>query len=384
MVDTSKADLERFRQRLPGWMRRSPKTRTSAPQPSNQSDSPHQRREGDRIAFVMAGGGGRGAAQVGMLGAACEAGLIPDVVVGVSVGALNGAAFAAQPDLASIRQLDALWRTMRKESIFPGSRFSTRFRYAQKTESVFPSSPLKSLISGNMSIEDISLTQIPVHVLATDYHTGEELWFNSGAPRDVLYATAALPGVLPPYQYEGRHLIDGGVVNDVPISKAIELGANKIYIFLCGTASATLPDPKRPIEAMLRSYHLTKLARLRSDLASAPVGITLHVIESPVAANMDALDFDHTAALIEDGYHSAAKLLGIEPQSMPDWVTASSLSPDTPGLSDQPSGVDSVSPVNSISSLARLTKNPKLRSQWMSPSRRITVAVVPDESRSSA
>ena len=120
--------------------------------------------------------------------------------------------------------------------------------------------------------------------------------------------------MLPPYQYEGRHLIDGGVVNDVPISKAIELGANKIYIFLCGTASATLPDPKRPIEAMLRSYHLTKLARLRSDLASAPVGITLHVIESPVAANMDALDFDHTAALIEDGYHSA------EFGPMWDWV----------------------------------------------------------------
>ncbi len=162
---------------------------------------------------------------------------------------------------------------MRKENIFSKSRFATPIKYAQKVESVFPSGPLRTLIDEELEIRDLSLTKIPLHVLACDYHSGEEHWFSEGPPDMALYASAALPGVLPPLEVDGVHLIDGGVVNNFPISKAIELGANRIYVLLCASMDTALPEPKRPLEAIIRTFHLTKMARFKFELANLPPGV---------------------------------------------------------------------------------------------------------------
>lgn len=259
-------------------------------------------------AIVLSGGGAKGACQVGMLAALIEAQVHIDHVVGVSVGALNGALFALDPSIDSIVRLDKLWRTLGGEDLFPQG-LGVKWRYLKRRSAVFAAEPLKALIEENLAISDISNTQIPLHVLATNYRDGTERWFTEGDPREVLYASAALPGTLPPLIRNGETLIDGGIVNDVPISKALELGAKRIFVLLCGTTSAALPPAKRPLEAIMRSFTLTKLAKLKNDLASVPDDVDLILLDCPAASGIETLDFTKKEELIKQGYMDASRML---------------------------------------------------------------------------
>ena len=315
-----------------------------------------------KTAFVFSGCGGKGSAQIGMLGALFEAGIVPDFIVGVSAGALNGAVFAQDPGVKGIRTLDHLWRTMRKENIFSKSRFATPIKYAQKVESVFPSGPLRTLIDEELEIRDLSLTKIPLYVLACDYHSGEEHWFSEGPPDMALYASAALPGVLPPLEVDGVHLIDGGVVNNFPISKAIELGANRIYVLLCASMDTALPEPKRPLEAIIRTFHLTKMARFKFELANLPPGVEVSVLECPAAEGLETLDFTHADLLIEAGYLSACETLGIEPSESQPWITKEEVEAEpTRSLRSYRATLEGAIPAGTIASLVRNTKSPRRR-----------------------
>ncbi len=312
-----------------------------------------------KTAFVFSGCGGKGSAQVGMLGALFEAGIVPDFIVGVSAGALNGAVFAQDPGVKGIRTLDHLWRTMRKENIFSGNRFATPIKYAQKVESVFPSGPLRTLIDEELEIRDLSLTKIPLYVLACDYHSGEEHWFCEGPPDMALYASAALPGILPPLEVDGVHLIDGGVVNNFPISKAIELGANRIYVLLCASMNTTLPEPKRPLEAIIRTFHLTKMARFKFELANLPPGVEVSVLECAAAEGLETLDFTHADLLIEAGYLSACETLAIAPSESPPWITKDEVEPEPArSLRSYRATLEGAIPAGTIASLVRSTKSP--------------------------
>ena len=318
--------------------------------------------EKTKTAFVFSGSGGKGSAQVGMLGALFEAGIVPDFIVGVSAGALNGAVFAQDPGIKGIRTLDHLWRTMKRENIFSGNRFATPIKYAQKIESVFPSGPLRELIDEELEIKDLAETEIPLYVLACDYHSGEEYWFSDGPPDMALYATAALPGILPPIEVNGMHLIDGGVVNNFPISKAIELGANRIYVFVCASMDTTLPEAKRPLEAIIRTFHLTKMARFKSELASIPTGTEVTILECAAAEGLETLDFSHSDLLIEQGYLSACETLGIEPSESPEWITKDDFEVEPiRSLRNYKAVLEAAHPVGTITSLVRNTKSQRRR-----------------------
>ena len=318
--------------------------------------------EKTKTAFVFSGSGGKGSAQVGMLGALFEAGIVPDFIVGVSAGALNGAVFAQDPGIKGIRTLDHLWRTMKRENIFSGNRFATPIKYAQKIESVFPSGPLRELIDEELEIKDLAETEIPLYVLACDYHSGEEYWFSDGPPDMALYATAALPGILPPIEVNGLHLIDGGVVNNFPISKAIELGANRICVFVCASMDTALPEAKRPLEAIIRTFHLTKMARFKSELASIPTGTEVTILECAAAEGLETLDFSHSDLLIEQGYLSACETLGIEPSESPEWITKGDFEVEPiRSLRNYKAVLEAAHPVGTITSLVRNTKSQRRR-----------------------
>jgi NTE family protein len=271
-------------------------------------------KERSKTIFVLGGGGGKGACQVGMLIALIEQGILADMVIGVSVGALNGAVYATNPTLDGLRSLENLWESLDKDTIMPKRKLGTTWRYAQRAEAVYPGEGLQNLIDTYLDVSDISDTKIPLEVLAADYSTGEEIWFGSGEPRSVLYASAAIPGVFPPLRLDNRLLVDGGIVNDTPIDRAVYQGATHIYMLLCGTPYAQLPDPKRPLEALIRSSTHTKTAHFRHQIAHLPSTVSLTVLDCPEASGIEALDFSKKSLLLRCGYELAHKILAQETQ----------------------------------------------------------------------
>ncbi|WP_276940829.1 patatin-like phospholipase family protein [Ferrimicrobium acidiphilum] len=254
-----------------------------------------------RLAFVFGGGGSRGACQVGMLRELLQLGMVPDLLLGVSVGALNAAVFGEQPNLDGVRKLSELWLGAPLQSLFPRRR---TLRYLSDRESVHPSFPLRKLITDNLSMQDLADTKIPLHVLLADTHTGEESWFDEGPIVDILYGSAAIPGVLPPLRLRGRRFIDGGMINPNPVRHAVELGASRIVLLLCGSLTPSFHSKSRPLTTLLMGYTLTQLSLTKMELANLPESVSIVVLECGAADSIDALDFRHSNLLVTAGQRS--------------------------------------------------------------------------------
>ncbi|MDA8262407.1 MAG: patatin-like phospholipase family protein [Actinomycetota bacterium] len=268
-------------------------------------------------AFILAGGGNRGAVQVGMLAALVERDVYPDFILGTSVGALNGVGFAIEPSRASLARLTEQWLSASRDTLFPPARFGTTWRYAQKRPFVYPNTGLERFLRSNVPISDLSETALPVEIVATNAATGEPLRISTGDPIKALLATTALPGALPQIEMDGRFYIDGGISDDIPLLRAASLGATTVYVLLCGARNRAAHGRSRPIEAVLESFSLAKLARLRADIAALEGRVKVVVLESTAAQAVAWLDFSRSEHLIEEGYRETAKLLAGMPATAP-------------------------------------------------------------------
>lgn len=228
------------------------------------SDRSRARRRPD-VAFVLSGGGVLGAAQVGQLQALIGAGIIPDVVIATSVGALNAAAVATEPDDAGMQRLAEVWRALKTEDIFPGSRFARAWNVVSRGDHIHANTGIRKLVE-QIPVDAFEETEIPLWISATNLRTGEEEWFSKGSMMQAILASTALPGIFPPVPIDGELYIDGGVVNNVPISKAIELGAQRIYVLTCGTATGTQRPIRRPLDVLVQAFAHSRRARVSHDM----------------------------------------------------------------------------------------------------------------------
>src|SRR5690349_6220378 len=202
-------------------------------------------------AFVFSGGASLGAIQVGMLEALYERGIRPDLIVGTSAGALNGAFIAERPQtVETARELGDVWRGLRRGQVFPVNPLTGALGFLGGRDHLVPDSGLRRLIERHTRIDRLEETLVPLHVVATDVLTGEEVRLSEGSLIDAVMASAAIPGVLPSVSYDGRALMDGGVANNSPFSHAIELGADRVYVLPTG-ATCELDEPPRGALAML-------------------------------------------------------------------------------------------------------------------------------------
>lgn len=256
-------------------------------------------------AIVLGGGGNRGAAQVGMLRGLVESGVEPDLIVGTSIGALNGAAFAASPTIEGVYLAAEVWRRIGVSDVFPRSRLHGMWRFLEKRPSVFSMDPLRHLVSSYLRFELLEESSVPLLLIATRLEDGKEEWFTEGPAIEAIMASAALPGMYPSVEIAGRHYFDGGVLDNVGISAALAYGAKRIFVLLCGRVDAPAPRFTRPFEAMYSAFTLALGARVRRDLASVPPDVDVVVIELPGAAMFDPQDFSRTDDLIEEGYQLA-------------------------------------------------------------------------------
>jgi NTE family protein len=262
-----------------------------------------------RTAFVFAGGGSRGSAQVGMVDALVREGITPDAVYGASVGAINAAGFSGDPTARGVQKMASRWLTITREDVFPQGRVPTALRYFQQRESVHPNFALRAVIEGGISFENIEDSTVPLEVVATSLHDGRPRWFTSGPAVERILASAALPALLPPVEIDGERFIDGGVVDNVPIARAISEGAERVFVLLCGPLHYRPNHYRRPAEAVLTAFFIAVHSRFVRELALLPEGVEVIVftVDSDPVSRYD--DFSATEALMEAGKANAEAVL---------------------------------------------------------------------------
>ncbi|MDQ3756291.1 MAG: patatin-like phospholipase family protein [Actinomycetota bacterium] len=270
----------------------------------------HLRRpkRGPKTAFVLGGGGNLGAIQVGMLRALAERGIVPDTLVGCSVGAINAAAVAGDPTLAGIERLAEVWASLH-DDVIAGGRLTSLKVFANRTPSLQANDHLRSLLEAQLDYSTFEQARIPLHVVATSLDTGHARWFSSGPVVDAILASAALPAVFPPVEIDGEQLIDGGVVDNVPLSKAVELGAKRIFVLHVGNFDRKRPLPKRPIDVLVQSFSIARNHRFLRESLTPPAGVEMVVLPSVDPGPLRYDDFRHSGRLIEQAYTAAAGFL---------------------------------------------------------------------------
>ncbi len=231
------------------------------------------------IAFVLGGGGVLGANEVGMLRALLEAGIRPDLVLGTSVGALNGAFLAADPTVDATIRLADLWRQLSAGGgVFSGS-IAQRVGTAVRTRThVHRRGPLRELLAHHLPVELIEDLAVPFQCVAASIERAAEHWFTSGPISDAVMASAAVPGLLAPVRIGEEHFLDGGLVNSIPVSRAVELGARTIYVLQVGRIERPLSAPTRPWEVALVAFEIARRHRFAADMARLPEDVTVHVL----------------------------------------------------------------------------------------------------------
>jgi len=260
-------------------------------------------------AFVLAGGGSRGAVQVGMLCELVERGIRADRVFGASVGAVNGAAYSGDPTPEGTDRLAETWRGLTGDAVFPRGRVHGPWTFFQQRPSVHTNTGLRRIVEEGIGFKLLEEAEVPIEVVTTSLTDGRERWITHGPAVDAVLASAAIPAIFPPVEIDGDMLVDGGVVNNVPISRAIAAGATRIYVLLCGPLHFHPPPPKRPAEAVLTAFFVAIHARFTRELALLPRGVEVVVFSGGGEPSSDYRDFSSSAELIEHGRAEVASVL---------------------------------------------------------------------------
>src|SRR5258708_703349 len=196
-----------------------------------------------RTAIVLGGGGVVGATQVGMLRALLASGFRPDLVVGTSVGALNGAAIAADPTPASATVLADLWGSLAEAGMFTENVLARAGSLAKYRTHVYSPAPLRQLLAAHVPGTFAELA-VEFQCVAASIEKAGARWFSKGNLIDAVMASCAVPGLLPPVVIDGEHFLDGGLVHSIPVGRALALGATDVYVLHVGRLELPLKAPR--------------------------------------------------------------------------------------------------------------------------------------------
>ena len=213
-----------------------------------------------------------------MLRALLEHGICPDLVVGTSIGALNGAVIAAEPSNEGVRRLTELWRGVERSGILSGSMFGRVATFARTRTHAHDNTPLRELVERELPVANIEQLKVTFQCVAASIERAAEHWFEKGSIVDAVLASCALPGVLPPVEIEGEHFFDGGLVNSIPVDRAVRLGAEVIYVLQVGRIEQPLSVPTRPWEVGLVAFEIARRHRFAGQINSLPAGVAAHVL----------------------------------------------------------------------------------------------------------
>jgi len=268
-------------------------------------------------AFVLGGGGVLGAHEVGMLRALAEAGIRPDLVVGTSVGAINGAFVAADPP-GAVARLGQLWQGEALRGAFSETVWGRAVRLARSGTHLHSIEPLRQLLDSMLPGADFADLELPFHCVAASIERASARWFSSGPIVPAVLASCAVPGLLPPVAVGGEHYFDGGLVDSIPVGRAIALGARTVYVLHVGRIERPLTVPRRPWEVGLVAFEIARRHRFHEEMAALPGDVRVHVLPAggdrrpPDLSQLRYRDKTRVGASIERAYAAAASYLAAQ------------------------------------------------------------------------
>ena len=281
------------------------------------------------VAFVLSGGGNRGALEVGGLQVLLERGVHPDMLVGASAGALNAAFLASNPTPVGTQRLAETWKRVTKESVYPGNYWSVLRRLLRNGESLYSNANFRRFLQRYLRairlehFGDIT-SGARLYVVAARLDTGSAHVFGDD-PNDLLLdalmASTALPPFHPPWQCNGTAYVDGGMASNVPVCIAAERGAQEIYALHVTTA----PQPSTRLRGVVAiSAHalqvlLERQMRCELQIASELPNVRLHYIPFTAYAELPLWDFSHTPEMIAQGRAIMEAYLATMPLPQATW-----------------------------------------------------------------
>jgi NTE family protein len=260
-------------------------------------------------AFVLGGAGNMGAVQLGMLRALLERGVVPDLVVGCSVGALNGAAVASSPSLDTLARLEALWLDVSRRDVWPTGGAASLVHFLRRRPSINGNDGLRQVIERFLPGATFADLQLPFACVATSLDSGCERWFSEGPVAEPILASSALPALLPPVEIDGEQFIDGATVNVVPLAKALDMGATRLFVLQLKDLDAVPRRPRRPLDVLLRAFAISRNCRFVHELATVPPEVEVHVLPTVTWPRFRYDGFSRTEELMGRSHTAAAAYL---------------------------------------------------------------------------
>jgi NTE family protein len=273
-----------------------------------------------RTAFVFAGGGSFGAIQVGMMHSLAAHGISADMVVGSSVGALNGAYYAGDPTLKGVLQLETIWRGLQRHDVFPIT-WRTLLGFVWRRDFLIPHDGIQKLIDDHLPYRDLQGAKLPVHIVTTDIVSGNSIVLSEGSAAQAILASTAVPGAFAPIRYKELYLADGAISSNTPIRVAVAKGARRLIILPTGYACATNKPPVGAVANVLHALTLLIARQLVSELEDLAPGIEYYVVPPLCPLVGSPYDFTRTSDHIERAIASTDAWLaqnGLEQRGIPE------------------------------------------------------------------
>ena len=273
----------------------------------------------EKTAFVLAGGGSFGAIQVGMMHALAANGITPDMVVGSSVGALNGAYYAGNPTLKGVSQLETIWRGLRRADVFPLT-LRTLFGFVWRRDFLITHDGIQKLIDDHLPYRNLQDARLPVHIVTTDIVSGNSVVISDGPADEAIIASTAIPGAFAPVRYKDLYLADGAISSNTPVKVAVNKGARRLIILPTGYACAVEKPPVGAVANALHALTLLITRQLVSDLENLSPDIEYFVVPPLCPLVGSPYDFSRTSDHIERAIRSTEAWLqksGLETSGIP-------------------------------------------------------------------
>src|ERR1700726_2368822 len=272
-----------------------------------------------KTAFVFARGGSFGAIQVGMMHSLAAHGITADMVVGSSVGALNGAYYAGDPTLRGVLQLETIWRGLQRHDVFPVT-WRTMLGFLWRRDFLIPHDGIRKLIDDHIPYRNLQDARLPVHIVTTDIISGDSVVLSEGSTAEAIVASTAVPGAFAPVPYKDFYLADGAISSNTPIRVAVAKGARRLIVLPTGYACATHAPPIGAVANALHALTLLIARQLVSELEDLAPDIEYFVVPPLCPLVGSPYDFSRTSDHIERAIQSTDAWLaqhGLEKNAIP-------------------------------------------------------------------
>jgi NTE family protein len=273
-----------------------------------------------KTAFVFAGGGSFGAIQVGMMHSLAAHGISADMVVGSSVGALNGAYYAGDPTLNGVLQLETIWRGLTRHDVFPIT-WRTLLGFIRRRDFLIPHDGIQKLIDDHLPYRNLQDAKLPLHIVTTDIVSGDSVVLSEGPADEAIIASTAIPGAFAPVPYGDRYLADGAISSNTPVRVAVAKGARRLIILPTGYACATHKPPSGAVASALHALTLLIARQLVGEIEGLGPGIEYFVVPPLCPLVGSPYDFSRTADHIARAIDTTDAWLaqdGLQQRGIPD------------------------------------------------------------------